>query len=99
MGRRIVKNIPDEEILKHFDEFVEQFLAQLLSDNERWGNTFLQRNRKDQRARIWRWMSNTFALAHPIPWLKVIGEAYIGWLRDTHPEMSDNWAEPEDLGE
>ena len=73
------------------DEFIEAFEKQLVSDEARWGNTFLKRTRKGQEERTIANFNNKFDKylngGQPIEWLKVIGDAYICWVRENHPEI------------
>jgi hypothetical protein len=74
--------------------------AQLKDDEQRWGKTWLQRTRNGQSVRFMHeiavyafdWLEHR----EPMPWLKIIGNAMIAWIRETHPELSPNWAYPED---
>jgi hypothetical protein len=73
------------------DEFMESFKSQLGNDEIRWGDTFLKRTRKGQEQRTINNMNNKFDqflnAGVPIEWLKIIGDAYICWVREQHPEI------------
>ena len=72
-------------------EFIEAFETQLKSDYERWGDTWLSRSIKGQEARVLGdvrdYYDKFFYGGEPMPWLKVIGNAYIAWVRTQHPEL------------
>ena len=76
-------------------EFGEELQEQLKNDQARWGDTWLQRPRKDQEARAMARFQDYFDqwqnTGTPVPWLKIAGEALIGWIRENHPELSDVW--------
>ena len=83
-------------IIKKLWEFLPEFVgaleAQLKADNARWGNTWLERTRKGQTERTWQTFKDYFDqyefTGTPVPWMKVIGGAFICWMRETgHPEM------------
>jgi hypothetical protein len=82
------------ELLDYLDEFVKEFKAQLGSDFERWGDEWKRRSRDGQELRTFdRYLSyvNQFVKSGvPVPWLKIVGNAYICWLREKHPELCDN---------
>jgi len=77
------------EVTDFLDEFIGVFREQLESDQERWGDTWLQRTRLGQESRIEDDYTNYFDqykyAGTPVPWLKVIGNAYIAWIRENHP--------------
>lgn len=84
------------------DEFLVELRAQLLSDNERWGDTWLKRPKKGQADRMFDGIRQYYADARlaktlvtsdidpvfidSLPWLKITGEALIGWIRERYPE-------------
>ena len=82
-------------LLKHFHEFSNALVEQLKNDNKRFGITYLNRSRKGQERRIElrynEYFDNYMFDDIPIPWMKVVGNAYIAWLRENHPEMSKKW--------
>ena len=83
------------KILEHFDEFVAEVREQLIDDDKRWGETYLQRTKEGQEGRTRNVFNNYFDkfmnTGHPINWKAVTGNAFICWLRETHPEMSELW--------
>jgi len=85
----------DVELLKFLPEFTDAFKDQLISDFLRWGNTWKLRNVGNQDHRIFArfrdyWDQHVMG-GVAIPWLKVIGNAYIAWVRENHPEaLVDN---------
>lgn len=79
-------------------EFFKAFADQITEDQERWGNVWLERPIKSnakydsQNVRIYNrfddyWEELEDGLTDDIPWLKVIGNAYIAWVRLQHPEL------------
>lgn len=81
-----------KKLWEYLPEFVEALTRQLQEDDKRWGDTWLKRTRKGQEARTRETFRDYFdQFEHagiPVPWLKVIGGAFICWLRDTgHPEL------------
>ena len=79
------------KLVEFLPDFIEAFTKQLESDQDRWGNTWLNRTREGQEQRIEDDYKNYFDqykyADKPVPWLKVIGNAYIAWIRDNHPEL------------
>jgi len=83
------------------DEFLVELKAQLIEDNERWGDTWLKRPKKGQADRAFdrfteyymeerlakslSGVPSTIFIDH-LPWLKITGEALIGWIRERYPE-------------
>ena len=86
----------------YLDEFIVELRAQLASDDRRWGDTWLKRPKKGQADRIFDRIREYYGdayLAHTLnrgtdepvfldtlPWLKITGEALIGWIRERYPE-------------
>lgn len=72
-------------------EFLVALIAQLEDDDKRWGDTWIKRPRKGQEDRIIKRINEYYfeyqEKGTPIPWLKVVGEAMIGWIRDNNPEL------------
>jgi hypothetical protein len=64
---------------------------QLMLDEKRWGNTWLQRMPDGQEIRIGEHIQSYFDQFRnagvPIPWLKVAGLAMIGWIRENHTDL------------
>jgi len=78
-------------------EAVEALTKQLEEDQERWGDTWLERPRDGQEVRVWarydEYFLDWYDKGEPVPWMKVIGNALIAWIRETHPEASENWSD------
>lgn len=72
-------------------EFTEALIIQLREDDERWGNTWLERSRDGQEERTIKTINEKFlAFAHAgqeINWLQIAGSAMICWIRENHPEI------------
>lgn len=81
-----------KELLEYLDEFVEALREQIIEDNKRWGNTWVERglvwNGKSQEQRFFEWVIEKYLqYAHknkPFPWLKIAGEAMIGYIREVY---------------
>ena len=78
-------------LFAYLPKFIEALEGQLREDEQRWGNTWLKRTRAGQEQRIQDDYNNYFDQFHnadtPIPWLKVIGNAYIAWVRENNPDL------------
>ena len=78
-------------LLDYLPEFVESLESQLKDDQLRWGDTWLKRTRKGQEKRIEDDYNNYFDqykyADKPVPWLKIVGNAFIAWVRENHPEL------------
>ena len=65
--------------------------TQLESDEIEWGDTWLHRTKEGQEKRVQDDFQNYFDQFEyagiPVPWLKVVGNAYIAWIREQHPEL------------
>jgi hypothetical protein len=82
------------KVLEFSEEVYSQVSDQLISDDKRWGDTWLQRTRKGQEWRIFktylRYFFEYFLFGKEISWLKVIGNAVIAQTRVNHPKI---WTE------
>lgn len=78
----------ENPLLGYLDEFMEAFESQLESDRERWGDTWMSRPKEGQELRIEQDFNDYFDkfkhAGKPVPWLKVIGNAYIAWVRENY---------------
>lgn len=76
-------------------EFFEALKSQLKEDEERWGDTWLHRPREGQEERIREDFRDYFDkyehAGKDINWLAVAGNALIAWIREEHPELSEEW--------
>mgnify|MGYP001110121389 CR=1 FL=1 len=72
-------------------EFVSELRDQLEKDEERWGDTWRQRDVGGQEKRIYAKFQEYYDQwehgGNPIPWRKVAGLALIGWIRENHTEV------------
>jgi len=84
-------------ITDFLNELKDELYKQLTDDHKRWGNTWLKRTRKGQEERIRKCFDNYFDQFEnagvPIPWLKIIGNAMIAWIREKHFELFSNGKE------
>ena len=77
----------------YIPEFIDAFVKQLVSDQKRWGDTWKDRGIGDykhlgvQEERAYSRFNDYFEqwknTNTPIPWLKIIGEAFICWVRES----------------
>lgn len=84
--------IPGDLQLSDFiPEFIDKLIDQLKLDHNRWGNTWLKRTKNGQEDRTRKCFDNYFDQFEfadvPVPWLKIVGNALICWIRDNHPEL------------
>ena len=72
-------------------EFIKAFTEKLISDEQRWGDTWLHRTRKGQEERTIKSFNDKFDKylngGQAIDWLSIIGDAFIAWVRENHPEI------------
>jgi len=81
-----------KELPEYLDEFYDELKSQIIADNERWGDTWKERglvwNEATQEDRLFDWVSQKlyeFDIEDkPFPWLKLAGEAMIGYVRDKY---------------
>jgi hypothetical protein len=75
----------EKKLWDYLPELVVELTKQLRADDERWGDTYLKRTRKGQEQRIRADFDKYFdqfeQAGTPVPWLKIIGNAFIGWMR------------------
>jgi len=73
------------------DEVVQALTEQLKEDDKEWGDTWLKRTKKGQEERTIKSFDDKFDkyynVGQPINWLSIIGDAYIAWVREQHPEI------------
>lgn len=71
-------------------EFCEELIAQIDADEERWGDTWRYRTVEGQMdrmmARFKDYQDQHNLGGQRVPWLKIAGEALIGWVRDHYPQ-------------
>jgi hypothetical protein len=83
-----------------------QLFLQLAEDDTRYHDTWLRRGQKGQEKRFLSWLDDRmlpeYEATGKIPWLKVMGEALIGYIRENptnelielilaHPEYMDGF--------
>jgi hypothetical protein len=73
------------------DEFIEVLKADLERGEKKWGDTWLHRTREGQEKRIRAYFNDHFDrfeyAGQPVRWESIAGDAFIGWIRDNHPEL------------
>ena len=77
------------DFVKEFSELLE---TQLREDEKRWGDTWRRRSKKGQVDRMMARFGDyhdqfSYGYTKEFPWLKLAGEALIGWVRDN----IDDW--------
>lgn len=75
-----------ENLVDYLPSFIEALKNQLADDYERWGDTWKSRPREGQELRVKARFDDyfdQFEFANiPVPWLKIVGEAMICWVRE-----------------
>jgi len=73
-------------LVEHLPEFMEAVKGQVDKDQERWGDTWKKRSRLGQEERAFEryrdYLDQFRNAGTPIPWLKIVGEALICWVRE-----------------
>jgi hypothetical protein len=80
-----------DKVTDFMGEFVEALTIQLVEDEKRWGDTWLNRTHLGQEERTVMkfndYFDQYFSKDIPVPWLKIVGNAMICWIREKHPEL------------
>ena len=75
-----------DKLRDYLPEFIEALEKQLDEDDKRWGDTWKERPIEGQELRTEARYNDYFAqFKHagiPVPWMKVVGEALICWVRE-----------------
>ena len=81
------------ELIELVDNFAMLMKSRLLKDEERWKGTWRRTPAKGQEERIWkrleRYISDFRQYGLSLPWEKMANYAFIGWVRETYPELSE----------
>lgn len=81
----------------YIPDLVKALAERLEIDQNRWGDTWKKRARDGQELRVKARFDDYFDqfvnAGTPIPWLKVIGEAFICWVRDLESNPTDVYRE------
>jgi len=76
------------QLPEYFSEFSHELECQIIEDNKRWGDTWIKRGKEGQEDRFFDYVSQKlyeFEVENkPFPWLKVAGEAMIGYVREKY---------------
>jgi len=79
-----------KKLIEYLPDFCKALTHQLTEDEKRWGDTWKQRGRDGQEERFISWLQDKIDQYRnagvPLPWLKIAGEALIGWVRETQGE-------------
>lgn len=79
-----------KNLIEYLPDFMDAFEGQLAKDDARWGDTWRQRPLEGQELRAKARFDDYFYQFEndgtPIPWLKVMGEAFIAWVRERENE-------------
>jgi len=80
-------------LIDYLPKFIEVLKAQLESDQRRWGDTWKQRPREGQEDRCFARFNDYYDqwknAGTPIPWMKIVGEALIAWVRETQDYLKE----------
>jgi len=80
-------------LLNYLPDFIKAFTEQISGDDKRWGDTWKNRPRAGQVERAFNrfqdYKDQFDNAGTPIPWLKIVGEAFIGWVRDNWPDYAE----------
>ena len=75
-----------DKLVDYVPEFTEALTRQLEEDEKRWGDTWKKRSIDGQEMRTKARFDDYFEqfqnAGTPIPWMKVVGEALICWVRE-----------------
>jgi len=75
-----------DKLVDYVPEFTEALIKQLEEDEKRWGDTWKKRSIDGQEMRTKARFDDYFEqfqnAGTPIPWMKVVGEALICWVRE-----------------
>lgn len=86
------KEILTKSLPEYLPEFYKDFRDQLISDDERWGDTWKERGlvwegwTQEERFYSWllcKWEEYRYE-NKPFPWLKIAGEAMIDYIREKY---------------
>lgn len=79
------------KVTDFMNDFVEALTKQLEEDENRWGDTWIARTREGQelrtRVKFNDYYDQFVMKGIPVPWLKIVGNAMICWIREQHPEI------------
>lgn len=79
--------------IDYLPAFVDALRAQLEADNARWGDTWKHRpvDGQEERAfaRFQDYIDQHRNTGAPVPWLKIVGEALIAWVRENCPDYEE----------
>lgn len=82
-----------EELTDYLPIFMEAFEEQLRKDKIRWGDTWKHRPREGQEVRLYGDIEDYYDRYEfgnmRIPYLKIIGNAFICWVRDYEKEQQE----------
>ena len=77
------KSLPE-----YLPEFFEALTTQIYKDNLRWGDTWKERPVEGQEHRMFARFQDYYDqfknAGTPMPWLKIAGEAFIGFIREKY---------------
>jgi hypothetical protein len=77
----------------YLPEFFKVVEEQIEKDEQRWGDTWKQRPREGQEERGYARFIDYFDQfkngGTPIPWMKIVGEALITWVRENYPDYKE----------
>lgn len=84
-----MKTLPE-----YLPQFFEAVKEQTEKDQGRWGQTWAKRSIEGQEDRTYARFNDYYDqwknAGTPIPWLKVVGEAFICWVRETQDFIQED---------
>ena len=86
------EDVLNKNLVEYLPEFFEALKDRIVDDDARWGDTWKERgllyNGESQELRFYHWLMKQFDdywnYEEEFPWLKVAGEAFIGYIRDKY---------------
>lgn len=86
-----------EELEDYFPEFIEALGKRLSEDKRRWGDTWKHRSFEGQDDRMYddmmRYLDQYKHGKQEMPYLKIIGNAFIHWVREYEKELTEKTEE------
>ena len=94
----MIENQRNVQVVDYLDKFTVALREQLLSDVERWHDSWLCQPNGQEKFVIWKFIQyykkfrsgagdESMPNDVPMPWLKIAGYALICWIRENHPEI------------
>lgn len=82
-----------KKLIEYMSAFGEALMRQFEDDEARWGNTWKDRLAEGQEDRTFARYNDYYDQwkngGTPIPWMKIIGGAFICWVRENFPNYQN----------